>query len=51
MRAIACPRVGDATLVHTTLWFNHDVCPTRGAQHHQIAYPSGRAGDGPAPAA
>jgi len=51
MRGIACPRVGDPTGLHATLWLNHDVRSRRGAKPHQIAYPSGRAGDGPVPAA
>tara|TARA_Y100001951_G_scaffold15200_1_gene10346 strand:+ start:722 stop:964 length:243 start_codon:yes stop_codon:yes gene_type:complete len=39
MRAIACPRVGDETMAHATLWFNRDVPSRSHAQPLQIAYP------------
>jgi len=51
VRVIAWPRVGDTTFPRATLWFRFDVRSQSLAQPHQIAYPVGRAGDGPAPAA
>jgi len=39
MRAIACPRVGDVTLVHATICLSLGANSRGYAQPHQIAYP------------